>query len=516
MCLSPAASAGSPVSLIVLVVAEQFRADFLPLYEDSFSSGGFGRLLAEGAVFPTARYDHLTTLAGPNAATLATGAYPALHGIVANRWYERGEQRVVRAVDSATHDPFESPRRLIGSTFADELRLATHGRSRVVAVSGRAESAVLLAGRRPIGCYWMRSDGLFTTSRYYRQSLPGWVEGFNALHGAVRSTGKEWRALGRSPDSAPLRVLNDGNALSALYRSSPFAAADTLALALLAVEAEGLGQGDYPDLLIVNLSAPARLAIETGAYSPLMRDMVLRLDRMLGAFLDDLDQLLDLEKVGVVFTATHGIGPLPQDVRDEGLAAGRVHAADVVKAINAALATEFGPEMFVEKFVYPYVYLSAAAREAAGSRRVAILRAAGAAARSLNGVAGFYSPEADLEDVPGSDRVGRSWYPQRAGDLALVYEPYFAEDFSEGRGTAPGSFYRYDTDVPLIFYGPGFRAGEYNAIVDAADIAPTLSAWLGISAPALSTGKVLADALLPRSRPEFVEPDFVGPLAPAP
>jgi hypothetical protein len=508
--------AASPPSLIVLVVSEQFRSDYLQLYEKDFSAAGFGRLLTDGAVFPTARYEHLTTLAGPNAATLATGAYPALHGIVADRWYERGEDRVVRGVDSLTRVPFESPDRLTGSTFADELRLATRGQSRVFAVSGRAEGAVLQAGRRPIGAYWMSADGTFGTSRYYRPTVPGWVDGFNGLHGAARSQGKQWRGLGQADDGPPLRVMESGEGLPALYRSSPFAAADTLAFALQAVESEGLGQGDYPDLLIVNISAPAYLALETGAHSPLMRDMVLRLDRMLGAFFDDLERRLGLDNVGIIFTATHGIGPLPEGLRDNGLAAGRVPSQGVVEAINAALAGAYGQSAFVQKFVYPYVYLSDTSWQAAAGQRTAVLRTAGEAARTVPGVAGFYAPEPGLDDVPGDGSVRNSWYPKRAGDLALIYDPYFSEDFGGGRGTAPGSFYRYDTDVPLIFHGPGFRGGQYNSIVSAVDIAPTLCVWLGISSPTLATGEVLADALLPRKRPEFIERNLVGPVPPAP
>lgn len=507
--------AGSPPPLIVLITSEQLRSDYLQLYEDSFSAGGFGRLLTEGAVYPTARYDHFATLAGPNAAVLATGAYPSLHGIVANRWHERSSAKVVSALESR---PVQgtlvvSPLRLVGSTFADELRWATDGRSRVLAVSGSAEGAVFLAGRRPIGCYWMGTGGVFRTSRYYRRALPGWVEEFNALHGAFRARGRKWFALGGLADSVPLRVINARmeSDLAALYRASPFAAQDTFALALRSVEAEELGQGEHPDLLVVNVSAPARLAAETGARSPLMRDMILRLDRLLDAFFDDLDQLLGLENVGIVLTGLHGVAPLPETVRNEGLSAGRIRGEDVVHTIDEALRETFGPEFYVEKFVCPYVYLSDAVRRAAPERRATIVRTAGEAARTLTGIAGFYSPETGSATAPEADKIQRSWYPDRAGDLALVYEPFFFEDFGNGRGTAPGSYYRYDTDVPLIFYGRGFRTGRFQRPADASDVAPTLSAWLGIAPPSSATGRVLAEALLPKPTTKFVDPDFVGP-----
>ncbi len=510
----------SPPSLIVLITSEQFRADYLQLYEDSLSAGGLGRLLAEGAVYPTARYDHLATLSGPNAAVLATGSYPADHGIIANRWYDRPSRQVVGATESGpTRDaPVASPLRLTGSTFADELRLATGGRSRVLAVSGSAEGAIFLAGRRPTGCYWMQSDGTFRTSKYYRPALPGWVEEFNALHGALRAQGRKWIAVGRSDNSVPLRVINGSTEgdTAALYRASPLALRDTLALALRAVEAEELGQGDQPDLLIVNLAAPARLAAETGAHSPLMRDMVLQLDRGLGAFFDDLDQLLGLENVGIVFTGLHGVAPLPETIRAEGFSAGRVRGEDVVTTIDAALRESFGAPIYVEKFVYPHVYLSAAARKVAPARRTAILQTAGEAAQGLTGVAGFFSPETGGSTISGENRILRSRHADRAGDLVLVYEPFFAEDFGGGRGTTWGSYYRYDTDVPLIFHGTGFRAGRYHAVADATDVAPTLSAWLGIAQPSSTTGKVLVDALLPRATTQFMDSGFVGPPPPSP
>jgi len=510
----------SPPSLIILITSEQFRSDYLQLYEDSLSAGGLGRLLAEGAVYATARYDHLATLSGPNAAVLATGAYPTDHGIIANRWYDWPSRQVMNATEPgpARDAPIASPLRLTGSTFADELRLATGGRSRVLAVSGSAEGAIFLAGRRPTGCYWMRSDGAFRTSKYYRPALPGWVEEFNALHSALRAQGRRWIAVGRSDDSVPLRVMSGGaeGDTAALYRASPFALRDTLALALRAVEAEGLGQGDQPDLLIVNLAAPARLAAETGAYSPLMRDMILQLDRGLGTFFEGLDQMLGMENVGVVFTGLHGVAPLPETIRAEGLSAGRVRGEDVVTTIDAKLRESFGAQIYIEKFVYPHVYLSAATRKAALARRTAILRAAGEAAQSLAGVAGYFSPETGGSTVSGESRILQSWHPDRAGDLVLVYEPFFAEDFGGGRGTTWGSYYRYDTDVPLIFHGTGFRPGRNHAVADAADIAPTLSSWLGIAQPSSATGKVLADALLPRAATEFMDSGFVGPPPPAP
>ena len=503
-------------NLVVLIVAEQFRADYLDLYGPGFSTGGFRRLLSAGSVFPRCRFDHAVTLAAPNAATLATGAYPEIHGIVADRWYDRGAAKVVSAVESGTAGA-PSPGRLIGSTLADQLRLATLGRSRVVAVSDRPGPAVLLAGRRPVGCYWKDSRGRFATAPYYRAALPEWVKVFNAQNDVSRNAGRPWTALDARSDALPLRVLQLGtpgeqNGYPGLYRSSPFAAEEVLDLARKAIQEEQLGRLGHTDLLMINLSAPALLALETGAYSPLMRDMVLRLDEMIADFLVSLDEELGLDNAAVVFTALHGTPPLPESLRREGLPAGRVDGGLVVEAMNERLTMEFDGEVFVEKYVWPFVYLSEAARQAEPAKRRAVIEAAGEAAAGVAGVAGYYAP--GVEAVPSAlrDRLRRSRHSSRSGDLLLLYEPNFSEDYGQGRGTSSGSPYRYDTDVPLIFLGPAFRAQRFEPVVDAASVAPTLAALLGISPPGAATGRVLTEALRPNPRPE--PSTFVGPQPP--
>ena len=500
--------------LLVLVVFEQFRADYLELYRSGFSDNGFGRLLREGDVFPRCRFDHLATLAAPNAAVLATGAYPEHNGIVGNRWYDRAGRKVVDAVGEGTPDGI-SPRRLIGSTPADELKLATAGRSRVVAVSDHAAPVVLLAGRKPDACYWMNDEARFTTAPYYGSENAAWVEEFNQAAPPLRHLGAAWKAVGADADTPPLRTLGSLDRkrfkeFLALYRASPFAVDDVFALARRAVEAENLGGGSYTDLLIVHVGAPAYLARETGAFSPLMRDMVLRLDRALGGFLDHLDEQVGLDRTSVVVTALHGIPPLPETARGAGLSAGRVSGEQIVAAADRVLAEKFGPDLFVEKFIYPSLYLNDKAAALPPPERREALEAAGRAVLEVEGVAGYFVPGGSA--VPSGLRPAfeRSRHASRAGDLLLLYEPYFVEDFAAGRGTSSGSPYPYDTDVPLIFFGKGFRAGRFSEPADAASIAPTISAVLEIAAASLARATVLHQALLTDEE----ESSLAGPPAP--
>ena len=485
--------------LFVLVVFEQFRADYLELYRSGFSDNGFGRLLREGAVFPRCRFDHLATLAAPNAAVLATGAYPESSGIVGNRWYNRAGENVVDAVGTGAAEGL-SPKHLIGSTAADELKLATADRSRVIAVSDRAAPAVLLAGRRPDACYWMNGESRFTSAPYYGRETASWVEAFNQATPPLRHLGAPWRAVGAAADTPPLRTLGSLDRkrfkeFLALYRASPFAADDVFALARRAVETENLGGGSFTDLLIVHIGAPASLARETGAFSPLMRDMVLRLDRALGGFLDYLDEQVGLGRTSLVVTALHGIPPLPEAAQAAGLPAGRVNGEHIVAAVDRALAEKFGADLFVEKYIYPSLYLNGKVAVLPAAQRRDALEAAGKAVLAVDGVAGYFAPS--IGAVPAGLRRAfeASRHADRGGDLLLAYEPYFVEDFAEGRGTSAGSPYPYDTDVPLIFFGKGFKAGRFPEPADAASIAPTISAILEIAAPSLARAPVLHQAL---------------------
>lgn len=521
--LSPILALGQTPRLLVVIVAEQFRADYLDRYRAGFGSGGFERLLAEGAWFRRCRFQHQATLAAPGAAVLSTGAYAEMNGIVADAWYDVEQQRLVGAAESATSagpsgdgEAVVSPGNLIGSTLADELRLATDGQSRVISISGRPEPAVFLGGRGPAGCYWRARDGRFRTSSYYADATPEWVEAFNKDYPASRHVGAPWKAVGAEGSASALRVLGAGGSDGAesfwpLYRASPFAMEDTLAFAERAIAEGRMGLGAYPDLLFINLSAPAYLALETGAESPLMRDLVLRLDKSLEAFLTKLDQQLGSGNAGVVFTATHGIPPLPTSARVGGVPSGRVSGPDVVDAMNAALGKQFGPKVFIEKYVYPFVYLSAEARGRPAAERTLIVRAAGEAASKLAGVAGYYSPLASSAPAALADVLRHTWNGKRSGSLMLLYEPFFVESYSGDRGTAPGSPYSYDTDVPLIVYGRRVRPGIHEHDIDAASVAPTLAALLRIAAPSGATGRVLSEALYAA---DAFSGTAVGPPAP--
>ena len=488
--------------LVLLIVAEQFRADYLDAYADGFVEGGFRRLTEGGAVYRRCRYPAATTFAASAAATLATGALPSEHGIVADSWFDKESLQTVQAAES---DTGVFPERLTGSTLADELNLASRRRSRVVAMSGSPAAAAMLAGRRPRGVFWRGAEGSLVTSSYYATASPKWLEQYQADNALSPVGRRTWTAVGAEAAAPPLRVL-DTDQFLALYRASPFGVEDMVNVAAAAIEGEKLGQRDYPDMLILVLEEPARLSLETGADSPLMRDLILRMDRALADLLGKVESAVGLEDAVIVFTGLHGTPYQREDRSRSGLPGGVVSGDEVARRADDALAQEFGAGMDVWKYVYPFLYLSDSAREASQDRRRRILETAGRAATQVPGVAGWYSPETSSVTGAIKRACEAAFRPGRSGDLMLVYEPGFMEAFGDGRGVTSGSPYTYDTDVPLIFYGPRIRPGVRDRLVDSRSVAPTLAALLNIAAPSLSSGRPLVEALLPPSTPNVGPP----------
>ncbi len=501
--------------LTVVIVSEQFRPDYFEKFRASFSAGGFRRLLDGGSVFRNCRYEYAATFPASGAAVLATGAYPELSGIPAEHWYDRQKHQVVSAVEDASYfivgsgqsrRPGASPRKLLAGTIADQLRLATAGRSRTVSISLRDQTAVLFGGAKPAGCYWMDDEGRFVTSSYYSDTLPAWAEAFNKAHPALRFRGQPWTAVGAPPSAPPLRVLAPVDPINlqeffAAFLASPFAVDEQFDFAQEAIAAEKLGEGPSGDLLVLSVSSPFLLGLETGAESPLVRDLIVRLDRRMEEFFTWLDSRYGAGQVCVAFTATQGLPDSPESLDASGLHAERISGEQVAAAVNSRLTALYGRpprglSSYIEKYVFPWLYLRPEVTELYPDAA----RLAGEAAMSVPGVAGYLVPNGRSSFLTRETRqlLARCWSPGRAGDVLIAYQPYHFERFGNGRGVAPGSIYSYDTVVPLLFYGPAFQAEIFDAVVNPADFAPTLAAALEIPPPSSANGQVLAEALKER------------------
>ncbi len=498
--------------LVVVLVIDQFRYDYLMRFRPYFVKGGFNRLLDSGAVFGDCRYNDASTLTGPGHATLLTGAYPNVHGIIENNWYDRQQRREVYCVEDrntrlvedkvkAGTTPAYSPHNLNVSTLGDELRMADDFRSKVISISLKDRAAILMGGHDPSAAYWYNpGSGRFVTSNYYLPVLPEWVDEFNQTSSIHQFCGQKWQALAETPgvnskifsefkpsagepcpDPKFLNWLNE----------TPFMNEAELTFATAAVKNEKLGQDPETDLLAVSLSVNDYIGHRYGPYSEEVADTILRTDRDLAKFFDGLDQQVGLDNVWIAFSADHGVAPTPDYIQTHKMGQGMVQPASVRAAVEASLAKAFGPGPWIEDQDESYLYLNQAALEKRNIPESQAEEVAAKAAMSMPDVAAAYTRTqfmmGNLPLDPIARKAANSFNSKLGGDVFVVFSPY-AVPTSYPTGTTHGTPWSYDTQVPLIFWGTAFNGGFYATPCEPTDLAATLAALLGLTQPSGAWG----------------------------
>jgi predicted AlkP superfamily pyrophosphatase or phosphodiesterase len=494
--------------LIVVIVIDQFRGDYLERYRDQFGENGFRLFLDHGAVFTDCNYDYANLHTAPGHATLLTGAYSDGHGIFANEWWDPKKQRVVTSVyDDSTKtlgvpasSPGSSPHNLLASTLGDELKLATQGKSRVYGISMKDRAAVLAAGWAGDGAYWIdQNSGAWITSTYYRNQLPQWVRDFNRSGRADKYWNLEWKdASGK----ILRRTAHDpGKPFFYVIGATPFANDYELEFAREMISNEKLGNGPATDLLVVSLSANDILGHEVGPDAPESRAMALALDRQLSDFFSFLGNQIGLANLWIALCADHGVAPVPAVAKNMHIPAAALDSDQLRAEINKQLSAKFSsgnPKEFVRRLDYPVAFPSEEAFTAAKISEADAEQAVGKALVHW-GMRGYFTrTQLERGEVPPT-KLGRQYlhsYSPHSGWYVLgVPAPFVIAGSS---GTDHGSPYTYDTHVPLAFYGLAFQPGTYRTSAEPVDLAPTLASLLGINAPSASVGRVLTEALVTR------------------
>ncbi len=459
--------------LLVLVVLEQIRPDYFDSIWGRVSPGGLRRLIENGAYFPDCR--HLaSSFPSSSLATLATGAWPAQHGIVADRWYDRKERGPVRASADA----------LLATTLPGQVAEAPN--SRVFVVAQDEAKGAIFAGSPLARLFWMGDDGAVAT----QGDNPWWLPDYNRLHPLTALHDADWLAVGAKPGSPALRKLKFDPArpqdFLALYRSSPYAQTALFDFAGELINREKLGQSNTFDLLCIVSSASSRLGYDTGARSPLMLQMMLQFDRNLEKLFEQLDRAPGANTYNFVLAGAHGAPAEPPSFARPRMAVdGEMLAQTIQRKLSLNKAGR------LEKYLYPFVYLEGGGGRAPESAALA----AGRAAMDEPEVAAFFT--AGGESSVHNDwerRFRNSFHSVRSGDVMLSYQAEYVEEFGTGRGISYGSLYDYDIKVPLCFFGPQFRAGVFESPVESVDLAPTLARAIGVAPPSSSSGRVLGQA----------------------
>jgi predicted AlkP superfamily pyrophosphatase or phosphodiesterase len=508
--ISSSASAynGHP-KLIVVIVIDQFRGDYLDRYRDEFGDSGFRFLLDHGAYFPNCNYNYANTRTAPGHATLFTGAYSNGHGIVSNEWWDQKKKRMVTSVEDedtklvgAEGKSGASPRNLMADTLGDEMKLATQGKSRVFAISLKDRASVLPGGFSADAAYWIDpKSGVWITSTYYRDQLPPWAQNFNSTR-QQKYWDRDWvDAQGIKLASTAHRKSKDGSDAGFYEVLGPtsFANQYEFEFARELVVYENVGRGPATDLLSISLSANDILGHQVGPGSPAMHQMALDLDRDLADFINFLGHQIGLADVWIALSADHGVSAVPDDAKKLRIPAANLDISKLESQINAALTAKFSPGHPAQfmKLDYPQAWIDPDAFTAAHIHERDAETAVGEAMKQV-GLRDYYTKsQLAAGEVPNT-ALGRkylnsyspegSWYVLGVPDIYTI---------GPGKGTDHTSPYNYDTHVPLLLFGIPFQAGTYRTSVEPIDLAPTLASLLGINAPTHSVGRVLTEALAP-------------------
>jgi hypothetical protein len=502
--------------LIVVIVIDQFRGDYLERYRDRFGEGGFRLFLDHGAYFTDCNYDYANTRTAPGHATLFTGTYTSGHGIIANEWWDPQKKKRVTSVEDDTvkivglnadrPGPGASPHNLMSDTLGDELKLATGGQSRGFAISLKDRAAVLPAGFSGDGAYWIDpKSGNWITSTYYRPDLPEWVRNFNgstpSAGRAARYWNREWKDRdGNVLGSTAPRNAKDGSPAGfyEVVGSTPFANEYQLEFAKELVVFEKLGANSATDLLVISLSANDILGHQVGPDSPQMRSMALELDRQLGDFFGFLGRQIGMANVWMALSADHGVAPLPEFAKTLRLPAANLDARALREQINSQLSKKYAKKAdYVLDFDYPLAWLNAEAYAGTvGGKDESVAEGDVGEAMKRAGLTGYFAKsQLARGDIPPTEigrRYAHSYSPESGWYVIGIPAPFHV---GITKGTDHATPFSYDTHVPLAFYGLAFQPGIYRTHAEPVDLAVTLASLLGINAPALATGRVLTEAL---------------------
>jgi hypothetical protein len=486
-------------SLVVVIVVDQLRPDQLERWRSQWT-GGFAWLLNHGAVFRNGLQDHAITETAPGHASVLSGRWPARTGIALNE---------LGVGDSSAPligggGPGASPHRFRGTTLVDWMRGADP-ELKVLSVSGKDRGAILTIGKTRGDVYW-RVGGRFTTSRYYADSLPPWVTAWNARGGAAMLAGREWTLLldpaqYAEADSAPWehggesfvfphRVSPDSTMALRDASYTPWMDSLTLDVALEGSARLGLGRRARPDLLAVALSAVDYVGHRYGPDSREIHDHLLRVDRWLGTFLDSLAVQAGQGRLLVVLTADHGVTPFPEQARAQGRDAGRIRLGTLVGELNRQIQRRAGDSVGLEAGS-GIIYGDMERLRAAGISPESLATATLPRVWRLPGVADAWTPATLNGAAPvnvHAARWRRSLPTEFRWLVAAAAKPGWI--WSDGDGyTTHGTSNPDDVGVPIIFAGPGVRAGQFPDTVRTVDIAPTLARLLGVKAEGRLDGR---------------------------
>ena len=510
--------------LVLVLSIDQMRVDYLsrfaPLYK-----GGLKRLTERGAVFSNARYRHASTETGPGHSVLLSGRHPSHSGIVANDWWDPYLKKLVNVVDDPFHLPLggegrsASPVNALSFTVGDVLKLGDMN-SRVVGVSLKDRSAILMAGRRADAAYWYETTGgNFITSTYYAREAPPWLTRLNRLRLPDTYAGKKWTRLLDDENvyekyAGPDAIEGEWDRKDTVFphairgnppergyyddfRRTPFADEVTLSVALEAMKAHQLGQDEHTDIFAVGFSATDVIGHTYGPESQEIMDQLLRLDSVLEKLFQAIDGSVGLANTLVVLSADHGSLPLVENLRRQGIEARRASPEILKNAVQNALDRRFPGVQGLMAYFATDIYFDEEVIRQNRLDRATVERTAIEALMSTGLVEKVYT-HSDLMTTYSADPQLRlfqnAFFQPRSPHLNVLVKKYVYLNSQVG-GTGHGTAHDYDRHIPIIFMGQMIKSGFYQEECGPEDIAPTLAHLLGLTYPREYDSRLLLEML---------------------
>ncbi len=514
--------------LVVGIVVDQMRYDYLTRFYNRFGEGGFKRMIREGYNCKNNHFNYIPTFTGPGHASIYTGTTPQNHGVIANNWYDKFGKEIiycasdpsVKAVGSNSELERMSPHRMKTTTLGDQNRLHTQLKGKTIGIAIKDRGAILPAGHTANGAYWFRgkNEGKWITSTYYRNDLPNWVQEFNDS-GKASSYLKVWNTLynintytesgedknqfergykGKETATFPydLATLKDQNAGFDIVKMSAYGNSLTADFAIAAIDGEKLGNDDTTDVLTVSFSSTDYVGHNFGVNSKEIQDTYLRLDKDLERFFTALDTKVGKGNYTVFLTADHGAVHVPSYLKSLKIPSGYFDEDAFVQKIETFVKEKFKVEGLIEKIYSDQIFFA-----------YDILEKNEVNAEELEKVIAHFVLQQDYIDkvftrtqlqeanyISGTAGLIQKGYNQkRSGDVVIVLNP--ATIIYSKTGSTHGSGLNYDTHVPLLFFGKGIKHGSTTNTTNIPDIVPTISALLGITFPNGATGNVLSFVL---------------------
>ena len=516
--------------LVVGIVVDQMRPDYLTRFYDQFGDGGFKKLMSGGFTMWNIHYNYIPTYTGPGHASIYSGTTPRYHGIVGNDIYyrETGKSEycvndTFNVVGNVTVEPGKgmSPRRMIASNICDELKICTNNQSKVISLSLKDRAAILSGGHSADVALWFdQKTGNFVSSSYYAKQLPSWVVSFNdrtlafsyinepwtPLHDpdyysdcvtdtaicAISKTGE--KVLPLFPHSLQLQ-LNSKDARYSLLYKSPMANTLLTDLAVDAIKNGDLGKGKNPDFLALSYSSTDVVGHLYGPLSKEIKDTYLRLDQDLERLIKTLDQTVGAGNYVLFLTADHGIPESPQYLADHKIPAGYLYHKPLIMMASGFLDTKLSAGKWVDTLINDQFFLN---RKLISDKGLDLKNVQSQLANFLmqqKGIAFAYTAsEMNESEFTASTGmcIQNGFQPKLSGDVLMVMEPGYFE-YEDGYLVEHGSGYNYDTHVPLIWYGQNINKGESWQLHYITDIAPTLSMILRIKYPGACIGNPIIE-----------------------